>query len=257
MAGLAASGADASLFSFGLIKTATAAGGALMTVADPGLLARLRAAHSAWPRQRRRSYLTKLVRTAALAAFHDPRRFALLDLGARGARLDLDRMLTASSRSFGSGPARLATIRRQPTGGMVALLHRRLRRVDAARIAARTALGEELAAGLPSAYRHPGERLPRHTYWLFPVCAPDPDRLVDELRRRGVDASQGTSNLVVVTGEDGSTPRQAAELMAGVVYLPCYPELGPDGRDRILAALQAAASRPQARDASQASWRSE
>ena len=30
--------------------------------------------------------------------------------------------------------------------------------------------------------------------------------------------------------------------MAAIVYLPCYPELGADGRDRILAALQAAAS---------------
>ena len=28
--------------------------------------------------------------------------------------------------------------------------------------------------------------------------------------------------------------------MAAIVYLPCYPELGADGRDRILAALWAA-----------------
>ena len=48
---LVASGADVSLFSFGLIKTASAAGGAVVTVADAGLLARLRAAHRRWPRQ--------------------------------------------------------------------------------------------------------------------------------------------------------------------------------------------------------------
>ena len=42
-------GADVSLFSFGLIKTASAAGGALVTVADAGLLARLRVAHRRWP----------------------------------------------------------------------------------------------------------------------------------------------------------------------------------------------------------------
>jgi len=35
--------------------------------------------------------------------------------------------------------------------------------------------------------------------------------------------------------------------MAAIIYLPCYPELGADGRDRILAALQAAAGeRPAA-----------
>ncbi len=41
--------------------------------------------------------------------------------------------------------------------------------------------------------------------------------------------------------EDGWVPPQAAQLMAAIVYLPCYPELGADGRDRLLAALSAAA----------------
>ena len=240
LASLAPSGADVSMFSFGLIKTATAAGGAVMTVADPELLARLRAAHRRWPRQRTRSYLAKLAKTAALAVFNDPRRFGLLHHVCRGARIDLDGMINASTRSFAGGAAMLVKIRRRPAAGLVALLHRRLRRVDADRIAARAALGEELAAGLPGGYRHPGERLHRRTHWLFPVAGPDPDRLVAELRRRGVDASQGTSNLAAVAAEDGRVPPQAAELMVGIVYLPCYPELGPDGRDRILAALQAA-----------------
>jgi perosamine synthetase len=240
LASLAPSGADASLFSFGLIKTATAAGGAVMTVADPALLNRLRSAHGRWPQQRPRAYAAKLAKTAALAVFNDPRRFALLQRVCRGAGIDLDAMINASTRSFAGGPDMLARIRRRPTAGLVALLHRRLQRVDADRLAARAALGEELTAGLPGAYRHPGDRLHRRTHWLFPVAAPDPDRLVAELRRRGVDASQGTSNLAAVAGEDGRVPPRAAELMANIVYLPCYPELGPDGRDRILAALRAA-----------------
>ena len=237
---LAPSGADVSLFSFGLIKTASAAGGAVLTVADPALLARLRTAHGRWPRQRSRSYAAKLARTAALASFNDPRRFALLQRGCRAARLDLDGMINASTRSFAGGAVMLAKIRRRPAAGLVALLSRRLRRFDAERLAARARLGEELRAGLPAEYRHPGDRLQRRTHWLFPVAAPDPDRLVTELRRRRVDASQGTSNLAAAAAEDGGLPPQAAELMAAIVYLPCYPELGPDGRDRILAALRAA-----------------
>lgn len=70
---LAPSGADVSLFSFGPIKTATAAGGAVATLADPELLARLRAAHAGWPRQGRRSYAARLARAAALAVGNDPR----------------------------------------------------------------------------------------------------------------------------------------------------------------------------------------
>lgn len=238
-ASLAPTGADASLFSFGLIKTASAAGGAVLTVADPTLLGRLRTAHGRWPRQRSRSYAAKLAKTAALAVFNDPRRFELLQRTCRAARLDLDGMINAATRSFAGGGA-LAKIRRRPAAGLVALLHRRLRRFDPERLAARARWGEELRAGLPAGYRHPGDRLHRRTHWLFPVAAPDPDRLVAELRRRGVDASQGTSNLAAVVAEDGWVPPQAAGLMAAIVYLPCYPELGADGRDRILAALSAA-----------------
>jgi perosamine synthetase len=239
---LAPSGADVSMFSFGLIKTATAAGGAVMTVADPSLLVRLRAVHDQWPRQRPGAYAAKLAKTAGLAVFNDPGRFEVLQRVCRIAGIDLDGMINASTRSFAGGPAMLAKIRRRPAAGLVALLRRRLRHVDADRLAARSALGEELAAGLPDAYRHPGGRLHRRTHWLFPVAAPDPDRLVAELRRRGVDASPGTSNLAAIVGEDGSVPPRAAELMANIVYLPCYPELGSDGRDRILAALRAAAT---------------
>jgi perosamine synthetase len=240
-ASLLPSGADLSLFSFGLIKTSSAAGGAVLTVADPALRDRLRTAHRRWRRQPRRSFAAKLARTATLAAVHDPRRFALLHRVCRLARLDLDGVINAATRSFAGGPTMLARTRQRPAAGLVALLHHRLRRFDAGRLAARAALGEELAAGLPAAYRHPGGRLHRRTHWLFPVVAPDPDRLVAELRSRGVDASQGTSNLVAVAAEDGRLPPHAAELMAGIVYLPCYPELGADGRDRILAALNSAA----------------
>jgi perosamine synthetase len=238
---LAPSGADVSLFSFGLIKTATAGGGALVVAGDPRLAARLDAAHRRWPRQRPRSYAAKLAKTAGLAVLNDPRRFAVLHRVCRAARLDLDGMINAATRSFAGGAAMLAKIRRRPAPALVALLHRRLRRIDPNRVAARAALGEELAAGLPAGYRHPGGRLQRRTHWLFPVVAPDPERLVAELRRRGVDASQGTSNLTAVGGANGRVPPQAASLMAAIVYLPCYPELGDDGRDRILAALSAAA----------------
>ena len=59
-----------------------------------------------------------------------------------------------------------------------------------------------------------------------------------ELGRRGIDVSTGTSNLVAVAAEDGSVPEQAGELMASIVYLPSYPQLGPAGRDRLIAGLQ-------------------
>ena len=53
--------------------------------------------------------------------------------------------------------------------------------------------------------------------------------------------STGTSNLVAVAAEDGSVPERAGRLMASIVYLPSYPQLGAAGRDRLIAGLRAAA----------------
>jgi hypothetical protein len=101
-------------------------------------------------------------------------------------------------------------------------------------------VGEELRARLPAAYLHPGDELLRRTHWLFPVLAPDPEALVAALREAGIDVSTGTSNLIAVPDEDGSVPECAGRLMSSIVYLPSYPELGPEGRDRLLAGLRAA-----------------
>ena len=44
-----------------------------------------------------------------------------------------------------------------------------------------------------------------------------------------------------MAAEDGSVPEQAGGLMASIVYLPSYPQLGAAGRDRMIAGLRAAA----------------
>ena len=158
--------------------------------------------------------MAKLAKTAALIIFNDPRRFELLQRACRTARLDLDGMINAVYPLVRRGAVMLAKIRRRPSAGLLALLGRRLQRFDAERLAARARLGEELAERLPAGYRHVGGRLHRRTHWLFPVVAPDPDRLVAELRRRGVDASRGTSNLAAIAAEDGSVPPRAAAVMS-------------------------------------------
>ena len=237
---LAPSGADVSMFSFGMIKTASAVGGALVTVGDAELLSSMRKEQDGWPPQRAAGYASKLVKAGALAVFNNPRRFAGLYRLCRWLGLDLDSMINTSTRSFAAGEALRARIRQRPSPALLAVLHRRLGRVDQARLARRAAMGEELRASLPPAYLHPGDELLRRTHWLFPVLAPDPTALVAALRQAGIDVSTGTSNLVAVPADDGSVPKCAGRLMASIVYLPSYPELGRGGRERLLAGLRAA-----------------
>jgi perosamine synthetase len=237
---LAPSAADVSLFSFGMIKTGSAVGGALVTVGDAELLSSMRKEQDSWPTLSRFGYATKLAKAGGLAVFNDPRRFGVLYRWCRRLGIDLDGMINSSTRSFAAGEALRTKIRRRPAPALLAVLSRRLRRVDGDRLSRRAAMGEELRAGLPAAYLHPGDRLLRRTHWLFPVLAPDPAALVAALADAGIDVSTGTSNLEAVPSDDGSISEHAGRLMSSIVYLPSYPELGEEGRDRLLAGLRAA-----------------
>ena len=140
-------------------------------------------------------------------------------------------MINTSTRSFAHGEALWAKIRRRPSAGLLALLARRLTTFDAdSGGGSGPAAGDELAARLPAAYRHPGDGL----HAAYPLALPGagrriPTRLVAELRRQGIDVSTGTSNLVAVAAEDGSVPEQAAPA---------------DGLDRLPAELSRSSARP-------------
>ena len=173
------------MVSFGMIKTASAVGGAVVAVRSPELRAAMQDIQAGWPIQRRRAYAGKLLKMAVLATFNDPRRFAVLHRLLTLLGADLDTMINTSTRSFAHGEALWAKIRRRPSAGLLALLTRRLTTFDPTQVAERARAGDALAARLPAAYRHPGDGLLRRTHWLFPVWAPDPDALVAELASAG------------------------------------------------------------------------
>lgn len=231
---------DIALYSFGLIKTTSAAGGALVAVRDPALLARLGERHRTWPVQRRRSYAARLLKAAGLLLLSRPGIYGVLFAVLHQLGRPPDRLINSVTRSFRGTPAdrqRLSRFRRQPSGPLLALMLRRLLTFDPTRLARRAALGERMSARLPANLFHPGGALAGRTHWLYPVVVADPDALVAQLQRVGVDASRGTSNLEVVASSSHPAPGDSAATMAGIVYLPVYPELPEEVHERILTVL--------------------
>jgi dTDP-4-amino-4,6-dideoxygalactose transaminase len=221
--------ADVSLFSFGSIKTATALGGALVRVHDPVLRERMRARNGTLPVQSRLAYGRRVLRFATLHALARPRIYALVAavLGDR-----LDPTINGAVRGFPAGEL-LTRIRRQPSAPLLALLEHRLRTFDDARLQRRAALGDAAAEALASEV---GRRALDRTHWVFPVLASDPSRLVARLRRRGFDASTRTTSITVIPApaeRPELEPVQAQRLMAHAVFLPVYPELGPQLADLV------------------------
>lgn len=215
--------ADVTLFSFGFIKTATAFGGAVAHVRDKELCAAMRRVHERWPAQTRRSYAGRAVKALAALALTRPWIFVHVDRPG----WDLDRLVRST-------PARdreafAGWLRRRPSAPLVRMLGRRLRNFPAERLRARTQAGDSLAAALPEGLFRPGARASHHTYWLFPVVTDQRLRLIDGLRREGFDASQGASQIAAVE----PAPPGAAWVMAGIVFLPAYPEMPVSERERL------------------------
>lgn len=86
----------------------------------------------------------------------------------------------------------------------------------------------------------PGCMAEFHTFWLFPVLVRgDASLIATVLRRCGVDAGTGSSQIGIVRGWEGGTRRECVEaerLMRQVVYVPVSRAI-PESRVRETARL--------------------
>jgi len=218
--------ADVSMFSFGTIKTATALGGAVMSVRDPDIRDAMTERYSSYPYQTRRSYLLKLLKYTLLKTATYRMTFGILVVLFNLIRIDYDRCIHKWSRGF-PGPGFFGKIRRKPCVPLLALLRRRLNRYDRGRLSDQRSKGERLLSILGENIECPGTKAGNHVYWVFPVCVEKPDDAVDLLRRNGFDATSRHSMYVVPVPEGNKTdaPDEAGRLLAHIVYLPFYPEI--------------------------------
>ena len=234
--------ADVSMFSFGTLKTATAAGGAILRIRDPALRARMGRTQERWPVQRRRDHAARLLKVLGLVLFGRPlpyhHFFRAWDLLGR----DPDAVVNTATRAFPrSGGGLTGGFQHRPSAPLLALLARRLRGFDATRLACRARVGEEVSSRLPAPIQHPGSLSRSRTHWLFPVMASDPEALILALRRQGFDASRATSNIAAVRAPGFSEPEAAIRMMSKVVFLPVYPEIPEKALRRLAGAIEWAA----------------
>ncbi len=247
--------ADVSLFSFGPIKTATALGGAMLTVRNPELLARMRTIERQRPLQGRSFFARRCLKYALLKAACWPpvygALFKLCQLLGQDPNAQVSRMV----RGF-AGSDLFAALRRRPSVPLLALLARRLRRYGRAEIEGRRQVGEWASQLLDdasngndgsdgsansTAIQRPGRQANDHTYWLYPVLARRPERLVSRLQAAGFDAARGTVSFGVIDPDGSATGDHSPEAQAAlshVVYLPLARGLSKRQVERICAVVQ-------------------
>ncbi len=237
---------DASMFSFGPIKTNTALGGGILRINDIQLLTRTRMLQAGHPVQKRGRFLMRLCKYVGIKLLLTRPGYTVFVAACRLQKRSHDDVLSASLRGF-PDPAFFQRIRRQPGYPLLALLERRLKNFDASSIEKRTATAEAALRRMPSISR-PGSDAALHTHWVYPIQSTDPDALMRHLWNLGLDATRGASSLSVVDPprtRPHLIPLHAKSVMKDVLYLPVYPE-APDGDmerlARAVAAFEAAAS---------------
>ena len=226
-------GCLASMFSFGTIKTATALGGGLLAIRDEQLADRVRDAQCQWPVQGRLGYAFSLARSLAMKilAYRPP--FAVFRLGCRLLRIDYDRLLNKAVRGFPTERL-VSRISRSPSAPLLHLLHRRISIFDQQQLARRTQMGQRLRRETECRVELFGHHGSAHTYWVFPVIARDPSRLIAALARTGFDSTQGNS-MEVVAAPDGRPDSAVAirQAFRRIVYLPLYPGMPDSAVERM------------------------
>lgn len=229
---------DVRLFSFGLLKTGTALGGAIVEVGDSKLRQAMREIQSGWPRQQRSSYAAKIAKVFAMVMLQRPTAYSVFSRLCTAAGSSSGAVVRKFTRGFGSGDtaALVRALRQQPCAPLLAMLAWRLKTDDGSRVARRAEIGEQIVASLADL---PDARVSclgygqtRRTHWLLPISVRNPEGLCRALARAGVDA-HGASNVVAIGG------RKATAMVDGLVFVPCYPELSDDARARVCDVVRA------------------
>jgi dTDP-4-amino-4,6-dideoxygalactose transaminase len=231
--------ADASMYSFGALKTATTLGGALFKVSDRSVLRRMRDIQRGWPEQSHRQYAATVLKFMAFNLVTRPLAYGALARFHRATGRDFDRTVNSSVRAFRPGRL-LPQLEVQPSAALLAAMSSRLLSFDTSRLRRRAESGAWLAARLPAGLRLAGGEMETHTHWLFPVVSSQPDELIAACRRAGFDAARGASSVAPVTAPAGrpeAVPERARRMMENLVFLPAYPELSPRRLARLAEAI--------------------
>lgn len=231
--------ADITLFSFGLIKTATALGGALVYVRGPKTRAAMAELQAAWPEQPVAEYARRVARTAALhTGSRDARAYGALAKAVSLSGRELDAVVHSMTRGF-PADTMLSRIRRRPCGALVAMLRHRLEHFEPTRLLQRAEAGEALRAALGA--RVVGRDQLARTHWLFAVTSEDPAALIRHLYAQGFDATRGATSLTAVAAPAGRPEAtQVRRLLEQIVFVPAWPEIPVAERERLISELASA-----------------
>ena len=236
-------GCDAALYSFGTIKTATAFGGAMLTIRDPSLAERIRALERTLPPQTRWAYLARLLKYAAAKTLTGKRTYAALLKALASAGADPDAWLQSAAAGFPAAEL-LNAIRHRPSTPNLALMERRIQHFDPTRAKHQRQRGVRLAAALGHDFPVAGDPT-THTFDLFPLRLGNPKTVQAALCKAGFDTTMRGSIVTAPCPKGTPTATtNAQQLLNEIVFLPLYPAIPDEELSRMANVVHECAEPP-------------
>jgi dTDP-4-amino-4,6-dideoxygalactose transaminase len=220
--------ADASLFSFGIIKLNTALGGALMIVRNNEVLSRrMKYIMSNYPVEGIKFFIKRLVKAIPAMMIlnstmvNEYARRIMISLG-----IEYKEKAISLLRGFQPDETFLNTYRKQMPEAMIAFLYLRMKTFDKAeflRCTKRQYEGQQILER--NGIFVPGTQADKKFYWLYPIIVPDQELCYDILNKKGIDAYLGATKLKPVPTPIGSKyedPKETIEFFNKILYLPIH-----------------------------------
>ncbi len=218
--------ADITLFSFGLIKTRTALGGAVVFARDEALLRALEKQTAHYPRVSTSTFYAKWARAVVLQCLSQPFLFGSLWRVLQWRGVNPDVRLSQMTRSMG-GKDLLVSVRRRPHRATLKLLRRRLQERGDEKTRKRIERGHAALRDLSCIL---GRDANYSFFWAIAVVVKDREALIERARQEGFDVSFRASSIAC----HGRVETAFSRALGQVVFLPIGNPMPEDEWERLL-----------------------
>ena len=221
--------ADATVISFGPIKTATAFGGGVIVVRNSKILSKMKAIHAQYPIQPNNLYISKVLRYSVgkillnSTTVNKLLRPILLQLN-----IDYKKQVVKLMRGFAPSTG-LEIYRFQPCAGLLSFLHYRLSASNETELLhsmEKLHLATDILT--QGGLQVPGHLTRRKVFWLYPVVVPDATKAYSLLNNAGIDAYRGISQLNKIDPPVGSSyeqPEETNKMFKNLLYFPLHKDV--------------------------------
>ncbi|XP_071801033.1 uncharacterized protein [Asterias amurensis] len=244
--------ADLSLFSFGSIKTSTAFGGAIVRIRDRSLFQKMNLLHNRYLIQSRTAYFKKILNCfLGIVGLNSPLRMKFLLNVFQMMGWDHHKLVISMLRAFPMSDLKL--LRLQPSTALLGMMLRRFQNFDEKKFEDGIKKCDYVTNRLPKDAKIVGKKAEIRNYWLFPLIVDDPERVLKELNRRGIDGYRGATQLTClkprpclephpnspdVDHSISSPPIEAQYISDHVIYLPVHKKVTYDYLEKICVILE-------------------